>query len=405
MAFRPFEKIKKRLTRVITRVITSRGRSADYNTGFSGGVLDSETARQAIYSITSEIRKCELRHIRTDMTGTFLELVAGPVQNALTNPNPIMTMGDFLEAIAFDLVGPSKTAFVYPKYYADGHIELWPLHPQYTTFSRDPRGNLYVELKFGDGTDVILAYDELAVIRSNYGADDYLGGMGNRDAESATLIELINDEYLLNKAISQQAKSSLQISGLLALPVASNDDEQKAALDEFEAKIDAGKSGIVVTDPKATFTPITSGRSAVDKSFVEYLDDKTLRHYGVSAKIVRGDFTATELRAFYQKTVEPLIVSIQQGLTRLLVTNAGRKPDEKIQVYTNPIISMEISDINDLVEQAGGRGALTNNQILAMYGLPPYEGGDVRMASLNYIDFRYMNQYQLKGAEKEKKDE
>ena len=48
-----------------------------------------------------------------------------------------------------------------------------------------------------------------------------------------------------------------------------------------------------------------------------------------------------------------------------------------------------------MITEAGGRGALTNNQILRMFGLPPYEGGDVRYMSLNYVDVSIANQYQL----------
>ena len=48
------------------------------------------------------------------------------------------------------------------------------------------------------------------------------------------------------------------------------------------------------------------------------------------------------------------------------------------------------------------RGALTNNQLLGIFGIPPYEGGDVRYMSLNYCDVNIANQYQLNKAGAEK---
>ena len=48
-----------------------------------------------------------------------------------------------------------------------------------------------------------------------------------------------------------------------------------------------------------------------------------------------------------------------------------------------------------IIQELGGRGALTNNYMLSMFGIPPYEEGNVRYMSLNYVDVNIANQYQL----------
>jgi hypothetical protein len=59
-----------------------------------------------------------------------------------------------------------------------------------------------------------------------------------------------------------------------------------------------------------------------------------------------------------------------------------------------------------LGELLGNRGALTNNELLALFGYPPYEGGNIRLMSLNYVDVSIANQYQmsLSSSPKEDKD-
>ena len=50
-------------------------------------------------------------------------------------------------------------------------------------------------------------------------------------------------------------------------------------------------------------------------------------------------------------------------------------------------------------------GVLTDNQIAAIFGYPPFEGGDVRHMSLNFINRDIADTYQLsKGRGKEKAD-
>ncbi len=43
-------------------------------------------------------------------------------------------------------------------------------------------------------------------------------------------------------------------------------------------------------------------------------------------------------------------------------------------------------------------GSLTDNQVLAAFGYPPFEGGNIRKQSLNYINRDIADQYQLQSA-------
>lgn len=43
-------------------------------------------------------------------------------------------------------------------------------------------------------------------------------------------------------------------------------------------------------------------------------------------------------------------------------------------------------------------GILTQNQVLEMFGLPPFEGGDIRLRSLNYVNADIADQYQMSKA-------
>ena len=46
----------------------------------------------------------------------------------------------------------------------------------------------------------------------------------------------------------------------------------------------------------------------------------------------------------------------------------------------------------DIVSRFGG---LTDNQLLAVFGYPPFEGGDIRHQSLNYVNREIADKYQL----------
>ena len=64
-------------------------------------------------------------------------------------------------------------------------------------------------------------------------------------------------------------------------------------------------------------------------------------------------------------------------------------------LFTNTKNKIAVADI------LGNRGALTDNQLLALFGYPPFEGGDIRHMSLNFINRDIADSYQMqkKGVE------
>ena len=69
-----------------------------------------------------------------------------------------------------------------------------------------------------------------------------------------------------------------------------------------------------------------------------------------------------------------------------------------IRIYPEELIFLSTTQKLEFVKMVGERGALTNNKILQLFGLPPYKGGDVRLQSLNYVDVEIANEYQLANA-------
>jgi hypothetical protein len=54
-----------------------------------------------------------------------------------------------------------------------------------------------------------------------------------------------------------------------------------------------------------------------------------------------------------------------------------------------------VPDKQNLADLATKTGILTLNQINELFGYEPFDGGDVRLRSLNYIDASIANEYQL----------
>lgn len=134
----------------------------------------------------------------------------------------------------------------------------------------------------------------------------------------------------------------------------------------------------------------------VDATTLKFVDEKILRNYGVPLPILMGDYTKEQYEAFYQKTLEPLIISISQAFTKTLFTDRERAFNNKVHFYPKDLIFMSVGQTLEMIRLLGDSGAMYENEkrvALGLRALPELVG--VRKQSLNYVDVEIANNYQL----------
>ena len=133
----------------------------------------------------------------------------------------------------------------------------------------------------------------------------------------------------------------------------------------------------------------------VDSATLDFIQNKILRWYGVSLPVLNGTATDDEQQAFYNKTIEPIVIEMNQAYTKTLFTPTEQSYGNAVNFYSFNLETMSVPNKLAIIDGLGDRGALTDNQLLALFGYEPFEGGDVRHMSLNYIDSALANEYQL----------
>lgn len=123
----------------------------------------------------------------------------------------------------------------------------------------------------------------------------------------------------------------------------------------------------------------------VDATTLKFIDEKILRNFGVPLPILTGDYTKAQYEAFYQKTLEPLIISIGQAFTMTLFSDREKGFGNKIVFYPHELIFMDTNQKLEMVRMLGDSGALYENEKRVAFGLRPLpELAGVRMMSKNY---------------------
>ena len=134
---------------------------------------------------------------------------------------------------------------------------------------------------------------------------------------------------------------------------------------------------------------------------MKFIDEKILRNWGVPLPILTGDYTKAQYEAFYQKTLEPLIISISQAFTKKLFTDREKSFGNKIKLYPKDLIFMTVEQTLEMVNMLSNTGSIYENEKRVAFGLRPLpELEGKRYMSLNWVDVDIANQYQVGNAAK-----
>ena len=372
---------------------------------FGTNIYASDVVQQAINCIVQEVKKLNVMHVKKN--GNDLVPVNSDLQRVLNNPNPLMTTSDFLEKITW-LLFLNYNVFIIPTYYEwkdkDGTVKrkyngLYPILPSQVDFIEDASGQLFVKFRFANTQEYTIKYTDVIHIRKNYSVNQYMGGNEAGQPDNEALLKTLNLNHQLLQGVASAMKSSYAVNGVVKYNTMLDEGKTEAALKELEAKLRKSESGFLPLDLKAEFIPIKKELQLVDKDTLEFIDSKILRHFGVSLPVLTGDFTKEQYEAFYQKTIEGLVISYGQSFTKVLFTEREKGFNNEIKFLPEELIFMSVDQKIQMVTLLSNTGAMFENEKRVAFGLRPLaELEGKRYMSLNWVDVNIANQYQTGGA-------
>ena len=370
---------------------------------FGTSIYESDVVVQALKCIVDEVKKLNPKHVR--YVGSDVSPVKGNIQDILDNPNPLMTTSEFLEKVTWLLL-MNYNVFIIPTYYTwvdektgaekRFYESLYPINPTQVDFIEDASGRLYVTFWFWNGDKTTIAYDNVIHIKYNYSVNEYMGGNKMGQPDNAPLLETLKLNQTLLQGIAKAMKASYSVNGVVRYNSLMDDGKTQQALTELEGKLRNNESGFLPLDLKADFTPIDKKAALVDATTLKFIDEKILRNWGIPLPILTGDYTKEQFEAFFQKSIEPLVIAMSQAFTKKMFTSRERAFGNRIELLTKNLIFMTVSQTLDMINILAPTGAMYENEKRVALGLAPLPELDgKRFMSLNWIDANDASQYQV----------
>lgn len=355
---------------------------------FGSDIYASDVVQQAINCIVREMKKLSPQHVQTKGENYMLA-VNDDVQAVLDNPNELMTTTDLIEKIIWQLFF-NYNAFVLPVFENGKLVALFPLQPQQVDFLQDASENYFVKFTFANGYKDTIKYSDIIHIRYNYSVSEFMGGNKNGQPDHKALLKSLELNEDLLQGLSKAMKSSFAINGVVKYNTMIDGEKTEKALERLTAALKKNESGFMPLDMKAEFIPFNRQVNLVDEKTLKFIDEKILRHFGVPLCILTGDYTKEQYEAFYQKTIEPIIVTMSQAFTKAIFSKRESNGFGHKIVFNQKLLNfMTMNEKIQWLTLASNCGAITINEMRAIIGYAPYDDeelGNTPVMSKNFGD-------------------
>lgn len=379
----------------------------DYNTPIFSmrgrDIYASDIVQQCLACISQEMSKAIPKHIIEKGSVSYPKRL--DIQRVLDEPNEYMNTCDFIEKVTNNLI-LNYNCFIYPIYDVYKNTKtgetkrvykaLYPLQPKDVEILQDASGKLFCSFKFQNGLETTIPYADVIHLRKNYSVNEYLGGNKNGQPDNRGLQEMLDLNSTLLESVKKTVEGSYAVNGIVKYNTMIDGEKIAKDVARLEESLRNGNSGILGLDLKGEYIPITRDLKLVDKDTLEWIDSVILRHYGVPLCILTGDYTKSQKEAFYEKTLEPLIIKYGQEFTKKIFTATEKAYGNKIVFYPKELVFMTVEEKLKMIEIFSPTGTIQENEkreIMGMKPLPELEG--VRTVSLNWVDSQIAQEYQL----------
>ena len=348
---------------------------------------DSVVVQQAINCIVKEMKKLYPQHIIKTANGDS-EPQHDQIQRVLERPNPLMSTSDFVEKIIWNLM-LNYNSFILPVWDSSNRLTaLYPISPSSVDFLQDGNGEYWVTFHFINDVEGTVRYRDVIHLRYNYSVNDFMGGneFGQPDNQSLDKTLRINDVML--DGVAKALKSSFAVNGIVKFNTIIDEEKASQSLKELERKLNDNESGLMGLDLKSEYQELKRDIKMVDADTLKFVDEKILRHFRVPLCILEGNYTTEQYEAFYQSTLEPMIISMGQAFTNCIFSdNESFGRGHRIVFQPKELVFLSTQQKLESLRLLGDAGALYLNEARILIGLPAKdEFNGIKFQSLNYVN-------------------
>lgn len=321
--------------------------------------------------IALDVSAIDIRHVRLDKNGRFLEEINSGLNNCLTlSANMDQTGRAFKQDIVMSMLDEGCVAIVPtdttidPKVTDSYDVETMRVGKIIQWRPRHVQVRLYNE-QTGNKEEIWLPKKMVAIV------ENPLYAVMNEP--NSTMQRLVHKLGLLDITDEQTASGKLDL--IIQLPYVIKTDARRQQAEnrrkDIEMQLAGSKYGIAYTDGTEKITQLNRSLENNLMKQVEYLTNQLYSQLGITQTILDGTADEKTMLNYYSRTIEPIVSAIADEMKRKFLTKTARTQNQSIEFFRNPFKLVPVNDIAEIADKFTRNEIMTSNEIRQIVGMKP----------------------------------
>ena len=341
-----------------------------YRTYFTKG--NDRSIVTAIYTrIAIDCMSIDLKHIRLDENGRYVEEIKSKLNNCLTvEANKDQTARNFIKDIVVSMfdegvvaVVPIDTTFN-PSISSSYDIETMRTGKITQWYPDHVRVEVYND-RTGLKEELVFAKKDIAII------ENPLYEVTN--APNSTLQRLILKLNILDAIDKQSGSGKLDL--IIQLPYVIKSDARKEQAEKRRADIEQqlanSKFGIAYTDGTEKITQLNRSVENNLMTQIQYLTSMLYSQLGITEEVLNGSADEKTMLNYMNRTIEPIMSAIVDEMKRKFLTKTARSQNQTIEYFNDPFKLIPVTNLADIADKFTRNEIMSSNEIRQIIGMKP----------------------------------
>lgn len=321
--------------------------------------------------IAIDAAQIDIKHIKTDNDGRYLEDADSDLNNCLTLDANIDQTGRALrQDIVMSMLDEGAIAIVPvdtddDPNFTDGYsIQTLRVGKIISWYPNKVRVKLYNELT-GRHEEIEVSKRFTSIV------ENPLFAVMN---EPNSTVQRLTRKLNLLDAIDEQSGSG-KLDLIIQLPYVVKTDLQKRKAEErrkdIEHQLAGSKYGIAYIDGTEHVTQLNR---AVENNLmhqIEYLTALMFSQLGITQGVLDGSADEQTMLNYYNRTIEPILAAITDEMTRKFISKTARSQNYSVAFFRDPFKLVPVSQIAEISDKMTRNEIMTSNEVRQVIGMKP----------------------------------
>lgn len=333
---------------------------------------NERTITSSIYNrISLDVAAVTIQHVRVDQNGRYVETINSGLNNCLTlEANIDQTSRAFIQDVVLSMFDegvvaivpvdttedPNKVGSYDIKTVRTGKILEWyPRHVKLLVYND----------RTGQREEIIMPKTSVAIV------ENPLYAVINEP--NSTMQRLVRKLALLDRVDEESSSGKLDL--IIQLPYVIKTEARRQQAErrrkEIEDQLQGSRYGIAYTDGTEKITQLNRSLENNLIKQIEYLTDQLYSQLGLTVEIMNGTADEKNMLNYQNRTVEPIVAAIVDGIKRVFLTKTARTQGQTIMAFKDPFRLVPALELADIADKFTRNEIMSSNEIRQIIGLKP----------------------------------